>query len=135
VNATTTYRVQVMYGDCGPDDCVLLHNYSRWMDAASQQHLRECGLPLWSRVAHAPGLLTAPVMDLQMRFVASATHGDVLQVRTWVEEWRSEALLLSHRVMRGDTLVCEGRETRALCAADATGRLKPLPVPTWMRPH
>jgi 4-hydroxybenzoyl-CoA thioesterase len=35
--------------------------------------------------------------------------------------------------MRGDTLICEGRATRALCVKQADGRLKAVPIPEFIR--
>jgi 4-hydroxybenzoyl-CoA thioesterase len=35
--------------------------------------------------------------------------------------------------MRGETLICEGRETRALCIKEPGGRLKAIPVPDFIR--
>ena len=35
--------------------------------------------------------------------------------------------------MRGDTLIRDGRETRALCLKHATGRLKAIEVPEIIR--
>ncbi len=38
-----------------------------------------------------------------------------------------------HRVMRGDELIREGRETRALCVRNTDGRIKAVPVPEFIR--
>jgi 4-hydroxybenzoyl-CoA thioesterase len=35
---TTVFTVQVQPGDCGPNGIVLVHNFTRWMDAASQPY-------------------------------------------------------------------------------------------------
>jgi 4-hydroxybenzoyl-CoA thioesterase len=56
-----------------------------------------------------------------------------LRVQTRIDEWRANLFFQSHRVMRGDTLIGEGRETREFCCLDARGHLRPLPVPPWIR--
>ena len=133
MNTTTAYTVHVQFGDCGPANIVLFRNFSRWMDAASQHYFHECGVPSWNHVTDPPGLLGTPLVEFHIRFVEPATHPDVLQFHTAVEEWRPKVFIQSHRVMRGDTLICEGRETRAFCALDASGRMRALPVPAWIR--
>jgi 4-hydroxybenzoyl-CoA thioesterase len=45
-----------------------------------------------------------------------------------VDEWRAKVFIQQHRVMRGDELLCEGRETRAFVQR-VDGRLKSIPVP------
>jgi len=125
---TTVYRVQVLSGDCGPDNLVLFHNYSRWTDAAAAQHLRECGVPLWTRIPGAPGRLGAQVLEAQFTFLEAATHPDILQFHTRVEHWRDDEVVLSHRVMRGDTMICEAHVTRAVCTLDASGRAHAVPI-------
>ena len=44
-----------------------------------------------------------------------------------------QVFIQHHRVLRGDELICEGRETRALCLRDPGGRLKAIPVPDFIR--
>ena len=39
----------------------------------------------------------------------------------------------THRVMRGDELICDGRETSALCVREDSGRIKAVPVPEFIR--
>ena len=132
---TTVFSVQVEVGDCGPADIVLFRNFSRWMDAASQHYFLECGLPQWSQIKELPGLLGAPLVEVHIRFLKPATYPDMLQIHTDIEEWRAKVFIQCHRVLRGDTLICEGRETRAFCTRDAEGRVKAVPVPHWIRTH
>jgi hypothetical protein len=45
------------------------------------------------------------------------------------EEWRGTVFLHRHRVMRGDELICEGRETRAPCVKQQDCALKAVARP------
>ena len=54
-------------------------------------------------------------------------------MRTCVEEWRAKVFVQLHRIFRGDELLCEGREVRAFCIRDETGRIKTVPVPQDIR--
>ena len=41
--------------------------------------------------------------------------------------------ILAHRIMRRNALICEGRDTRALCVRDAGSKLKAVLVPHFFR--
>lgn len=72
-----------------------------------------------------------PLLEIHTKFMRTATYGERLQVHTTVEEWRDKVFIQHHRVMRGDTLLCEGRETRAFCMhpPGEPDRIKAIPVP------
>ncbi|MEM5429287.1 acyl-CoA thioesterase [Cupriavidus oxalaticus] len=127
------YRVNVQFGDCDPAGIVFFPNFSRWMDAASHHYFIQCGLPPWRAISEIPQCVGAPLLEIHTRFHTSATYGESLDVHTDIEEWRGKIFIQRHRVLRGDTLVCEGRETRALCVRQTDGRLKAITVPEFIR--
>lgn len=133
MSKTQIFTVQVQFGDCDPAGIVFFPNFSRWMDAASHHYFRACGLPPWREMKELPGSVGAPLLEIHTKFHVPATYGETIEVHTTVEEWRGKVFVQRHRVMRGDTLLCEGRETRALCVKDDTGRLKAVPVPDFIR--
>jgi len=125
---TTVYTVNVEWGDCDPADIVFFPNFSRWMDAASLHFFRSCGMPRWRELEDTRGIVGTPLLEINTRFLRPATYGDQLQIHTCVDEWRAKVFIQQHRVMRGDELLCEGRETRAFVQR-VDGRLKSIPVP------
>ena len=127
------YAVDVQFGDCDPAGIVFFPNFSRWMDAASHDYFIQCGLQPWREMDMLPGCIGPPLLEFHTRFVTSATYGERLEVHTRVEEWRGKVFIQSHRIVRGETLICEGRATRALCVKEADGRLKAVPVPEFVR--
>lgn len=127
------FKVEVHFGDCDPAGIVFFPNFSRWMDAASHHFFVQCGLPPWREMREPEGVVGAPLLEIHTRFLRSVTYGEAIAVHTDIEEWRGKVFVQRHRVMRGDELVCEGRETRALCVRDAEGRLKAVPVPDFIR--
>lgn len=132
-NKTIVHHVDVQFGDCDPAGIVFFPNYSRWMDAASHHYFVACGLPPWRALTALPGCVGAPLLEIHTRFHTAVTYGERIEIHTHVEEWRGKVFIQHHRVMRGDTLICEGRETRALCVRDASGQLKAVPVPDFIR--
>lgn len=99
---------------------------------AMMDYFVQCGLPAWRSMTELPGCVGAPLLELHTRFHKSSTHGERLQLHTTVEAWRGKVFVLQHRVLRGETLICEGRETRALCVRDDSGQLKAIPVPGFI---
>jgi 4-hydroxybenzoyl-CoA thioesterase len=129
---TIIYVVDVQFGDCDPAGIVFFPNYSRWMDAASHHFFLGCGLPRWHSMSALPGCVGAPLLEIHTRFHTSVTYGERLEIHTSVEEWRGKVFVQHHRVLRGNDLVCEGRETRVLCARGDDGKLKAIPVPEFI---
>ena len=129
----SVFDVQVQFGDCDPAGIVFFPNFLRWMDAASLHFFRQCGVPAWSQISEPPGFVGTPLLEIHTRFVQSATYTDNLQVHTHIENWAPKVIVQEHRILRGDTLICQGRETRAFCARDETGRLRAIPIPAWIR--
>ena len=106
MSKTSIYTVRVEFGDCDPAGIVFFPNLSRWMDSASHHFFRHCGLPPWRDLTEPPGVVGAPLLEIHTRFLKSVTYGE---------------------------LIFEGRETRALCVRNADGRIKPVPVPEFVR--
>ena len=133
MSKTVVYGVDVQFGDCDPAGIVFFPNYSRWMDAASHHFFRHCGLPAWHDMPELPGCIGAPLLEIHTRFISSVTYGERIAIHTRVLEWRGKVFVQEHRVARGDELICEGRETRALCVRQSGGALKAVPVPEFIR--
>jgi 4-hydroxybenzoyl-CoA thioesterase len=132
---TTIHSVAVQFGDCDPAGIVFFPNFSRWMDAASLSFFMECGLPPWRELVKTRGIVGTPLLEINTRFIKSVTYGETITITTHVEEWRAKAFIQLHRVMRGDELICEGRETRVFVCRDADNpdRLRAMPVPDDIR--
>lgn len=136
---TTLHRVDVQFGDCDPAGIVFFPNFSRWMDAASLSFFMQCGVPPWRELVKTRGIVGTPLLEINTRFLKSATYGEALTIHTHVAEWRAKVFVQVHRVSRadvgGDTLLCEGREVRAFVQRDPADvdRLRAMPVPDDIR--
>jgi len=125
----TIFTVNVLFGDCDPAGIVFFPNFSRWMDAASLHFFMQCGVPPWRELQKTTGIIGTPLLEIHTKFFMPATYGETIEVHTTVEEWRAKVLIQRHRIVRGDDLICEGRETRAFVVRQPDGRLKAIPVP------
>jgi len=130
---TTTYSVDVHFGDCDPAGIVFFPNFSRWMDAASLAFFMQCGVQPWRVLEKTRGIVGTPLLEIHTRFIQSVTYGETIQIETCIEAWHGKAFVQLHRVMRDGELVCEGRETRIFVTRDATGKLKSMAVPDDIR--
>jgi 4-hydroxybenzoyl-CoA thioesterase len=132
---TTTYSVNVHFGDCDPAGIVFFPNFSRWMDAASLNFFMQCGVPPWRELVKTRGIVGTPLLEIHTRFIKSVTYGETITVTTHIEEWRDKVFVQVHRVTRSDVLICEGRETRAFVKRDADDpdRLRAIAVPDDIR--
>jgi 4-hydroxybenzoyl-CoA thioesterase len=137
---TTTYTVDVTFGDCDPAGIVFFPNFSRWMDSASLAFFMQCGVPPWRELVKTRGIVGTPLLEINTKFTKSATYGETLKITTHVEEWRAKVVVQVHRITRaradgGEDLICEGREVRAFVKRDENDpdRLRAIPVPEDIR--
>ena len=128
---SVVYEVEIMFGDCDPAGIVFFPNFSKWMDASSLNFFVKCGVPTWRELYKTTGIIGTPLLEVNTRFISPATYGERLRVHTSVQEWRSKVFIQKHIVKRGDTVLCEGTETRAFCIRhpDDPDRIKAIPVP------
>ena len=128
---SVVYEVEVMFGDCDPAGIVFFPNFCKWMDASSLNFFVKCGVPTWRDLYTATGIIGTPLLEINTRFVSPATYGERLRVHTSVVEWRRKVFIQKHTIMRGQTLICEGTETRAFCIRhpDDASRIKAIAVP------
>jgi len=131
MSKTTVWEVDVLFGDCDPAGIVFFPNFSKWMDASSLSFFMQCGVPPWRELKQTRGIVGTPLLEIHTKFMRTATYGERLQVHTRVEEWRDKVFIQQHQVMRGDTLLCEGRETRAFVIhpPGEPDRIKAIAVP------
>ena len=133
MSRVAVYPVEVAFGDCDPAGIVFFPNFSRWMDAASHHFFRSTGLPPWRAMAEIPHSVGAPLLEIHTRFLKPATYGETIEVHTSVAEWGRKTFVHLHRVMRGEDLLCEGRETRALCVKPPGEAMRAIFIPDWLR--
>ena len=135
MHKTTRYEVKVLFGDCDPAGIVFFPNYSKWMDASSLHFFGECGLPPWRELQRTRGIMGAALLELHNHFHRPATYGETLHIETQIVEWRAKVFMHQHRIFRGDTLLVEGKETRAFITAhpDDPNRIRAIPIPEDIR--
>jgi 4-hydroxybenzoyl-CoA thioesterase len=131
MSRTHVHTVHIQFGDCDPAGIVFFPNFLRWMDESSLAFFMACGVPPWRELVKTRGIVGTPLLEIHTKFSKSATYGETIEVHTTVEEWSAKTFKHRHKVMRGDTLLCEGTEIRAFVQRDAADpeRLRAIPIP------
>ena len=131
MSKTTVFTVNVQFGDCDPAGIVFFPNFSCWMDAASLYFFMQCGVPPWRELKKTTGIIGTPLLEIHTKYLRTATYGETLQIHTSIIEWRDKVFIQKHVVMRGDTILCEGLETRAFVIhpPGEPDRIKTIPIP------
>jgi 4-hydroxybenzoyl-CoA thioesterase len=135
MSKSTVYEIKIQFGDCDPAGIVFFPNYSKWMDAASLHFFMSMGVPPWREYEKQTGILGTPLVEINTKFKRPSTYGETLHIHTSIAEWRAKVFIQKHMVMRGDTLICEGLETRAFVIhpPDAPDTIRAVPIPDSIR--
>ena len=126
---TTHHRVTVQFGDCDPAGIVFYPNFQRWMDEASLAFFMPCGVPPWREPVKTHGIVGTPLLEVATRLLTAAPMPRSSTSRP--ASMRAKVFVQRHRVRRGETLICEGTETRAFVKRDADNpeRLRAMAIP------
>ncbi len=118
----TTLRVR--YAETDAMGIVYHTNYIIWFEVGRGECMRQQG----GEYAHleAQGYYL-PVIEVQARYLAPARYGDLVTVRTRVEEARSRQVTFAYQVVMAETgqLLVTG-QTKHICV-DENGRSKTIP--------
>ena len=125
------FRLRIAFSDCDPAQIVFFANYFKWFDTSSREFFTACGVPSWRDTTAERGIIGTPLVDAQARFMNSATYGEDIEIESSVESWSNKSFVMRHVARRGDTVLCEGRETRAFVIhpEGEPDRIKAIPVP------
>ena len=89
---TSVYEVAINFGDCDPAGIVFFPNFSKWMDAASLNYFVQCGIPVWRELVKTHGIVGTPLLEINTKFIKTATYGETIHIDTTITEWRAKRL-------------------------------------------
>ena len=64
------------------------------------------------------GVVGLPIVDAYSEFLAPSSYGDMIEVTSWMSEWRDKTLIISHEIHNKGRLAVKGTE-----------------VSIWAKPH
>jgi 4-hydroxybenzoyl-CoA thioesterase len=120
----------VNFADCDPARIVFYPRYFEWFDRATEMLFRSAGLD-WESMMGKDGWIGVPLLDAGASFKLPCRFGDVLEMTSWIDEWRGKTFLVQHRISKDDAIAVEGHELRAWTVSDPTrpNGMRAAPVP------
>ncbi len=123
--------VEIEWGDCDPAGIVFYPRYFAMFDT-STAGLFEKALGMkkiaWTKKY---GIVGIPMVDTGSKFIVPSRYGDVITIETQASDIRRSSFDIAHRVLKGDTVAIEARETRVWTGRDPDDptRIKAVPIP------
>lgn len=125
--------LRVRYAETDAMGIVYHTNYIVWFEVGRGEYMRQQGGDYAHLEAHGYYL---PVIEVQARYLAPARYGDLVTVRTRVEEARSRQVTFAYEVVMAEAvstsetgqLLATGR-TKHFCV-DEEGAIKTIPQAT-----
>jgi len=116
--------LRVRYAETDAMGIVYHGHYIVWFEVGRGEYMRQQGGDYAEFEAQGYYL---PVIELDARFLAPARYGDLVTVRTWVEEMRSRGVTFAYEVVMRETgqTLATGH-TRHVCV-DREGQVRRLP--------
>ena len=120
----TTFPVR--YAESDQMGFVHHSNYIVWMEEGRSQYMRQKGLG-YEHVEKAGAFLA--VTEVNVRYIAAACYGDLVTVRTWIEDLRSRTVTFGYEIVRADSRAALATGTVKLVWIDRAGRVIRTPRP------
>ncbi len=122
------FDVRIVWGDCDEQGIVFYPKYFYWMDSAFQALLRDAGHSLRA-MREEFGIVGIPIVEANARFVASATHEEILRIEATIRHWGNTSLRAEYKGFCGDRLIFEGFEARVWLGRAMDGRPAAAAIP------
>ena len=107
---TSESTIVVRYAETDMMGIVYHANYLPWLEIGRTQLLKEHGFPY--KELEAQGLLL-PVIEINMKYRRSATHDDVITIKTIIKEKPYVKIRLEYEVLKDDELIATGCSVHA----------------------
>jgi 4-hydroxybenzoyl-CoA thioesterase len=125
------WQFRIEWGHCDPAGIVFNSRFFEFFDWGTWTLFEKALGVRPPALAKTFGIIGLPLVDSSARFLAPVRFGDVVVLTSQANEFRAARFDVEHRLMVGDVLAVEGRETRVWATSDPAdaSRIKPLAVP------
>ena len=81
------------------------------------------------------GVVGLPIVDAHSEFFAPSSYGDMIEVTSWLSEWRDKTLIKSHKIHNNGRLAVKGTEVRILAKphSEDPNRLQVQSIPDSLK--
>ena len=124
-------QLTIEWAYCDPAGIVFNARFFEIFDGGTWALLEAAlGVPR-HQLATAFDIMGVPLVDARARFIAPVKFGEQVMLESQVSAFRRSSFDIEHRILIGDELAAEGRETRvwAVLDKDNPGRLRTRPLP------
>ncbi len=124
----TQLPITIRYAETDAMRVVHHSSYVVWLEAARVEWLREMGLPYHELEARG---FNFSVIDLCLKYKASARFGDEVIVKVCLKEFGSRGLSFVYQVLKGEQVLVDA-ETKHLCQTPE-GKVMRIPSEILLR--
>jgi 4-hydroxybenzoyl-CoA thioesterase len=111
-------QLTIEWGQCHPAGIVLNSCFFEFFDTSTWM-LFDAALGVKPHdLAKTFGIIGIPLVDARANFLKPAKFGDVVEIASHIAEFRRSSFDVEHRIIIGDELAVDGRETRVWAAPD-----------------
>jgi 4-hydroxybenzoyl-CoA thioesterase len=122
------FEVRIVWGDCDEQGIVFYPKYFYWMDSAFQTLLRDASQSVRA-MREEFGIVGIPIVEANARFVASATHEEILRIEAEIRRWGETSLRVEYRGFCEGRPIFEGFEARVWLGRGSNGRPAATAIP------
>ncbi len=87
-----TLSVHISWGHCDPAKIVFYPNYFIWFDQSAHHLFDKAGANMGDLMDQY-GVVGLPIVDAHAEFLYPSKYGDVIEVCSWISEWREKTLV------------------------------------------
>jgi acyl-CoA thioester hydrolase len=116
-------RIRVRYAETDQMGMAYYANYLIWMEVGRSDYCRECGFSYRDLEQQEQAFLA--VAEANCRYLAPARYDDEILVETEISRVKTRVVEFIYRIMRGETLLAEGRTVHVVIGPDGRPRTMP----------
>ena len=106
-----TLTIKISWGHCDPAKIVFYPNYFIWFDQSAHLLFDKAGANMGDLMKQY-GVVGLPIADAHAEFIRPSKYGDVIEVTSWISEWRAKTMIASHEIHNNGQLCVKGKEVR-----------------------
>ncbi|MGY8700398.1 MAG: acyl-CoA thioesterase [bacterium] len=106
-----TLTIKISWGHCDPAKIVFYPNYFIWFDQSAHLLFDKAGANMGDLMKQY-GVVGLPIVDVHAEFIRPSKYGDVIEVTSWISEWRAKTMIASHEIHNNGQLCVKGTEVR-----------------------
>ena len=98
----SSLSINEAWGNCDHANIVFYPNYFIWFDQSYHLLFDKAGAKMSSLMKEF-GVVGLPIVDAHSEFIAPSSYGDMVEITSWVSEWREKHWLHHMKsIIRGD---------------------------------